>query len=306
MGEQVGELAVVGRAGSARSSRRRGGRPDRAVALRCDQVGDGAPAARLAAVEVTLSGLFRAQVSRGSGPASAGRRRRRRCRRRRHVRGRSRPPRRPLTRPAAISFSAARREATPQWARYLARRIQPADARRPVARSAAPRRRRRSAPPGRARSRCRMWRRRTSAPRPRRAAPRARRGCRSGRDRGCPSTTQRPPRPRTRAPGRHRGRRQQTIEVSLGSRGHSYDPGVGRRGGPSGGGIRPRGGQTASSPPSRVRSTPAQGAARCSPALSRRSRSSAASSGVGSKAATSGRSSSPLRPKSRSNSSVVL
>ena len=50
----------------------------------------------------------------------------------------------------------------------------------------------------------------------------------------------------------------------------------------------------------------AHGSARCSPALSRRSRSSRSSSGLGSKRAGSGSWSSPARPKSRSNSSEVL
>ena len=56
-------------------------------------------------------------------PPRPRRRPRRRSPRRRRAPGRSPPRRRPSRGPSAISRSAARREATPAWARYLARRM---------------------------------------------------------------------------------------------------------------------------------------------------------------------------------------
>ena len=113
-------------AGSARSSRRRAARPGyRRRPLGGHQLDHGRAAVRVArGRERRRRGLLQRVGDARLGPgerapvdrdAAAPRRRR----------GRDRVTTSPstLTRPAAISVSAARREATPAWARYLARRI---------------------------------------------------------------------------------------------------------------------------------------------------------------------------------------
>src|SRR3954462_5202069 len=76
------------------------------------------------AVDITPAGLLSAYTSRGSGappPPSTATPLDSSTSRPGSVT--TEPP--PVTRPFAISFSAARRDATPEWARYFASRIEP-------------------------------------------------------------------------------------------------------------------------------------------------------------------------------------